>query len=180
MPPKLPKNFKSTDVDDAITRLQDSTELTPADVRPIAILYKDLYRETILNPEDDEARNLWKRLNRVVAVVRGRDDEILIRFLQKIQRIKPARTIEELERHKKEIEDLKDSDIPASAQVQAERVAKRARRAQEREMERLERERIKRGEPADPKDIPVAVESVVINPAQPDPGPRAGRGGGRR
>jgi len=153
-------------VQEAITRLSDNRPLTPAEARLIALLFKDLYKATVLNPGDELSFRLWRRLQRTVTSNWNRDDQILLKFCQRIINISPARNLEELERHQKAVQSLKDDDIPTSMHVQNEIAAERKRVQDEQAAIQRERERIARGEPKDPKDIPVSLESMAAQQQQ--------------
>lgn len=168
---------KAEQVEQIITRLSNVQALTPAEVRPIATFYKDLYRDLLLNPEDEQNIRLWKQLQRRMAQNWTRDDGVLLKFCEKIIKIRPARSLEEVERHRGDVQNLKDSDIPSSAQVQNEIAAERQRVRESQERDTKERERIARGEPINPKDIPVSLESLTEQEQQipGPPSPRTGR-----
>lgn len=177
-PPAPPEPLKKEElVQAAIARLSDRRPLTPAEARPMALLFKDLYKDTIENPQDGLSFGLWRKLQRSITSNWGRDDQILLKFCQNIINIPPARTLEEVERHQRAVRSLKDDDIPSSTRIQND-IAEEKRKVQEaRQAEQKERERKARGEPKDPKDIPVSLESLAEQEQQipGPPSPRTGR-----
>jgi hypothetical protein len=170
--PRHDGNKKEDDVIEAMTRLADPTELLPKDARRIIILYRKLLKNHVKNPGDQEDFDLYKKLNRVIALYMNRDDGVLRPFLEKMLSVRNPRTEEEQVRYNKEVESLNDDDVPSADQVLIRRNQDKEDQRQQRIKDEALRERLARGEPLDPKEIPVSLESMVGQMVDPGIPPR--------